>query len=62
MKHFCVCPKCGYEYNVSRLRDRTKPFVCADCENLARAKRNGWKHYPIYNEGGFATVKGVNAK
>lgn len=62
MKQYLNCPVCGLKYNVSRLRNPNKEFVCADCDNRRRAKLLGRKFYPIYNEGGFATVKGVNAR
>jgi hypothetical protein len=62
MKKYLFCPVCGLKYNVSLLRDSDIEFVCADCENRRRAKILGRKFYPIYNKGGFATVKGVNAR
>lgn len=62
MKHYRTCASCGFVYNVSRFKDNTKVYVCADCTNRDKAKMMGWKYYPIYNAGGFATVKGVNAR
>lgn len=62
MKEYAYCPKCGLEYNVSRLRDRSKVFVCADCAGRDRAKMLGRKWHPIYDSRGFATVRGGNSK
>ena len=49
-----TCPKCGVRYNVSALRDRSKVFICQDCENRERAKMNGKKARTIYDKLGVA--------
>ena len=51
-----TCPKCGVIYNVSRLRDTSKVFVCQDCESRERAKIRGNKPRLIYDKLGYASV------
>lgn len=57
MNEYAYCPKCSRKYNVSRLRDRTKIFICMDCVGKDGAKMNGGKYIPVYNRAGFATVR-----
>lgn len=57
MNEYEYCPKCSRLYNVSRLRDRTKVFVCADCVNRDREKMLGVKILPIYSPEGLARVR-----
>lgn len=56
MKEYAYCPKCNAKYSVSKLRDKSKAFICADCVGRDREKMTHKRYRPIYNGGGFATV------
>lgn len=49
-----TCPVCNIPYNVSRLRDESKVFICQDCEIRDKAKIRGKKARTIYNKLGLA--------
>lgn len=57
MNDYLFCPRCNQKYNVSKLRDKSKVFVCADCILRDTAKIGCKKKYkPIYDRKGMAHV------
>lgn len=58
MNDYLFCPRCNQKYSVSKLRDKSKVFVCADCVMRDTAKISHKKHKPIYDRRGYATVIG----
>lgn len=57
-KQYEFCIRCSRRYSVSRFRDKSKAFVCQDCERSSMRFTKGVVLAPIYGRSGFARVIG----
>lgn len=48
---YATCISCDMSYNVSSKRDKSKVFVCQDCEEKAKARMKGRRPRLVYRNG-----------